>query len=1591
MKSHAPIAALLLVAFALGSCQTRETSPTQPMSENDIGIAARLVANHPLPAASRVRARVATLPDGKGTWVDVPYQSGRTIELGTVVRGSDIVLDVRAYSLRSPLDTLDTLWKWFSRTTAKADAPVAVQLVDAVVDTVPSATGLASLDPSGVILPAGSRYTLDGSDPSQSSVLSSGTPIVVATGAVLRAKIRFQVPGTTEYLDGDTLRVNGKPAVVPPPEAPQYSMSGNEVPDQVAVGDVIRILAPTGTRLAYTTDATAPTCAGALLGNEATVTITASQAGKSLVLTSISCKDTSKSVSKERTVAVAALGQETRPQIGVPAGYDSAASTATIPWDTTVNLGVPTGTTLRWKVIVVRSSSNIDAVTWTALGLPGRDDSTSAKVRVDPLLLRSLPKTDSVATALAVAILLDPASQPLDTARLRWTIEVPYIRDTRPAKPKTTVNGGSLPDELDVGATIQITADTGSRPAFTLDGSEPSCARKASRIDTAWVVDSARSGTSVVLQAISCRDTAKSLVDSHTVKIAQLGQQLRIRLQIPAQYDPVTATAQVDWTIGATLLLPARTSLIWNLRLIPVSAQPSAADWAACGLPTSSNKTGSSNVLQVKRELLANLDPTDSILTVLAKAILLDADNQPLDTARLRWDIIVPPIPKPLLTATPGLGRVSISWPVTAGTLGANAWAWIGNATDPVAVKDIAVGPDKDSFTVALAAGQKVRVAVASIDAATGRSSARSTAEASAFLPPNPPKFQVANTDPVEGTVEVDLDSSTRAETGVTWTVGYATSGSPIDFTAGEIDASGHWSAKVNAGGWKIGVRASRDGEVSDSVTTLVVSRTKGLSPASVQGLATSRTDSSSVVWKWTRVPGRAYRVFVLRGGSFSKALDTANCLASDVSMVGNLDSFKIAGLAPGAKVSVAVVALAGVDSANGNAQPSFANLAATLVPPPTPAIVAQNSNPATGEVTVSVTNFDAGSVWSLGIDPLGGTNFAWSNLPAATATRTLALNGTANLRVQAVRDGYTKSTTASLAVKNTNLLAPSAPGGLSWVRKTTSLELRWTSLPGHTYRLFWDNGTGSGNLDTTASTKINKGPDSIHIFTTTAGQTVRIALQTISAPDSTKPSAPTFDRKTALATIDPVETISSSFNASTRIATFTWPAVPGAVKYGYTSNLQGAASQTTSPLAAIAYTATTTDISVTVWAVNADGVVSTNRTASLHIPTNVGTTNLLLWPMRTKGNTLLVEGRASGTIVGTAPDSVVVFLKNGPTAVQTWRMTYDMLASFTATAVLDSAPMNAGAYRLQAQFRWTSGSLKGDSTSLDSRSVVGLAGTIPNPVFRIDDGKTVITVRNYGAILPGPTGWTPVVLAEANGTWTDILDNDHPDVFPSLRSGGGTGAYPLGTNRLMVYYTNGQDTSVVRVVDVGYSAFVTIGQEQYPTVTFGSQEWIVRPMKAKPAAGNFCSDQTIADDCGSAGRLYSWLEAMGLSSYPADGDHKSASIPDGACPDGFRIPYTLEAYAMLAELSPGWTWSTSGDYNSVDLMKQAKFDFQVSSKEDPSSEYWNYATFWAASTNTYYGQSGYHDAIYSTGYAVTGIARRPDFNQIATVYCVRD
>lgn len=1465
-KNLKNLVAFMFATLVLGSCQTRDVGPTQPASDTEVELAARLVATKAPPAANRVRLRLS-VGGTLGQWGDSAYVSGKEILLGRVPRGTQVALDVRAYSLGT--SDKDTLWKWFARASQKADSALAIQVLEANIDTVPTSTGLKTIGASSntYALPAGSRYTLDGSDP-KSGTIATGGEIAVPAGKTLRAILRIVTSGDT--LVGDTLNVSvPKADPVASPNPPSFSSGGGALPSQLAVGSTILIKADTGAKLVYTIGSSEPKCANASGGNQDIIVIGNDLAGTTLILKAVSCRDTSASSVVRKDVAISKL--------------------------------------------------------------------------------------------------------------------------VAPKAPVVSVNGNALPPELAVGASILVEADSAAKLAYTTDGADPVC-ETASESRATIKVDSARAGKMLVIRASSCRDSQTSAETKDSVRIAKSDEEIKERVSVPADYTWDNPGATHGWTESVALRISGDASLVWNLRVLPSATTVDVAAWAAVGVPDTASRTGAGTSLGVRKELLAALPVTDSVATVLAVAVLYDSAKAAIDTARLRWNIVVPVTPKPRLSVTRSPDKLVFSWPVTEATAGAGVWYLIGS--DTTKVPGYGKGSMNDSFTVPVTNGARVKVGVVSLSSVTGRVSELAILDATASLPPRKPGFAIANLDEVEGKVQIVLDDATRAEQNTTWKAGYASSpsSSTIEYNS-SFDKDGKCVVTVNAGGLRaFGVRATRDDMEKDSVTEFDVKRTKEASPGKVLGLAVSRKDSSTVVWKWTRsTEARKYRVFLLRDGIMGNANDTLDCPSDDKKDVGSVDSFKVAALANGATVSLAVVALAGSDSAGGNAEPAIST-AVTLNPPPTPLFKVENSDSATGEVTVKITNWDSKVAWSVGFMPPQATTYEWRTLESNTLTKSFEVNGKVSVQVKAVRDDCLKSVLEQIAVKNTNLVAPSAPSGLTWTRASNSVTLKWNALPKHQYKLFWDISSSVSDIDPSATTTNKElDPTNPYVFTLSPGQRVRVALQTVSAEDSTMPSALVYESQSTFATIEPVASITAKLtDLATRTVTFTWAKVSNAVKYRYSSNLESGIKETTSNSVTLQYPAAggVKDVTLSVQAENQDGVLSTWVDATLHIPQNRGSTNLADWDIWTTGTLLTIQGRASTTITGTTPDSVYISLFRGGSATR-WQVAYSQLSTFTQSQTLDATSMNEGRYEVDAQFRWTSSSLKGDTTNIDSRPVRGWAAPVPTANYLIQDGKMKMQVLRNGLDSSSRTGWTLHVLANYAGTWVDIVNNADKVTYPSITDGG-FGLYPLGATQLKVYSDSGLNASVERIVPILPEDSILIGSRYYPIVMFGAKRWITRPMNT-PTKSNQCADQTVSVDCGKWGRLYTWLEATELLAIPDQGNIEV----QGVCPTGWRIPYSSEFVDLANAVEPGWVWQApeGGPFpETYAKLLKAGFEFTGYTKDHPDNG-WQSPAMWAATTGTG-GNLQYQDLWFVHNWSGFGdifsaIARSSTSQQIAMAFCI--
>lgn len=385
------------------------------------------------------------------------------------------------------------------------------------------------------------------------------------------------------------------------------------------------------------------------------------------------------------------------------------------------------------------------------------------------------------------------------------------------------------------------------------------------------------------------------------------------------------------------------------------------------------------------------------------------------------------------------------------------------------------------------------------------------------------------------------------------------------------------------------------------------------------------------------------------------------------------------------------------------------------------------------------------------------------------------------------------------------------------------------------------------------------------------------------------------------------------------------------------------------------------------------------------HVPVDRGPTDLEGWTVRTKGTTLWLQGASSSAYASAPPDSATVRLLSGTGEENRWNLRFAALGTFSKTVSLDSAALNAGAYRVEVQFRWTSGARRGDSTQRGSLVVRGYAGSVPRASFGVDDGRTVVTVANFQELLQAPQGWSTSMQVELDSVWHNVLDNSAGDPFPGLRVGGGTASYPLGTSRLRVFHTAGSDTSVVRTIAIGATDSVVHKGKNYPVIRYGTRKWISRPMSGDSARGSYCSDSAVRADCGTAGRLYSWLEVTGRSAVPDSGNNPS----QGVCPDGWRIPYSSEVVTLLQEIEPSWSWDTRLSYNMVSILAKARFEWKGVARESYSGPSWSSPAMWTSTTGSSPSKPGYQDVWYMVASSASAISRAPTFEQIALGFCI--
>ncbi len=174
----------LVLALGLTACnQTMESGTTPSESKESVTVVPRLTAPAPLTGQ---RVHMVLTYDGAFVIKDALYQPGMTTSFGEVPLGSIFTITASGYDMIQS----DTVKTWYVTVSDKAEgSKTNVQVVTASVITPPVQPNPTRTG-NTVILPSGTYYTTDGSDPripGNAQPLSVETPITLNKNDTLKA------------------------------------------------------------------------------------------------------------------------------------------------------------------------------------------------------------------------------------------------------------------------------------------------------------------------------------------------------------------------------------------------------------------------------------------------------------------------------------------------------------------------------------------------------------------------------------------------------------------------------------------------------------------------------------------------------------------------------------------------------------------------------------------------------------------------------------------------------------------------------------------------------------------------------------------------------------------------------------------------------------------------------------------------------------------------------------------------------------------------------------------------------------------------------------------------------------------------------------------------------------------------------------------------------------------------------------------------------------------------------------------------------------------------------------------------------------
>lgn len=708
-------------------------------------------------------------------------------------------------------------------------------------------------------------YTTDSSDPS-------------CNGSLTPETVTISVP---ESSAGDSLVVralsckDGKPSgefrkafFIPVPKPTLSKKGGTSLGNPVAVGTDIVVKGIQGSKVHQTSNGVDPLFCGISAKDSLVYHVDSIMADSIIVLKSIACKGYGTSAVRVDSIKVLALGAVNL-QIESPSGFDTSSTVVApkITWDSAVTLTIPKGTSLRWR-LAVDTLGKVDATDWSKLGVPGATDSTSVKLVVPVTQISRIPGNDSLATVIAVAVLLDSAKAPKDTVHLRWTVRVPVV----PA-PLVTV----ARSEGNVSFSWPIARSTSYKAWYTRESSS----------DTAATIKSSSSTDTVSLTVISGQKVSLRVVATDSATGRSIHKTVDTVAMRPPRKPGFTLenTNTTDGTVVLTLDAATR-------------ADSTDTEWAF-GYVNSGTVTFDKPISSITGAWTGILNAGTWIVGVRAVR-----DGLTKESIQTSFKVVKagPPSPNPvtgLIISQRDTNSLTWKWDSIPGHTYL-VYKKSGKIDDLTGMKadTIKVGTYKYS---PLKAGDSASIAVVTLATpdSTGGNSAPSFSSIEFAKTPPPALTLVAKVeDPSLGSYRIDLPGYTPL---CAWEYGVGRSQSNLawkSISSADVKSSQGASYVVasdsSPGDLWLGLRATRDTIAKQAVASsaLVVPKTSLYTPNAPLGARFTRT-KDRIVFRWDGVAGHAYRVFWSESaGSLLAPTDTANCNRATLDV--GLDSFEL-------------------------------------------------------------------------------------------------------------------------------------------------------------------------------------------------------------------------------------------------------------------------------------------------------------------------------------------------------------------------------------------------------------------------------------------------------------------------------------------------------------------------------------------------------------------------------------------------------------------------------------------------------------------------------------------------------------------------